>query len=62
MEIVNFVAIIDGEVAGNLTFPAEFKNIEKIIAIYTSEPKFVRTETPIPEGSTYDGNTFTPSA
>lgn len=60
MAIINFAIIIDGEVAGNLTCPATAPTADKLEAIYSSAPTFVRTENRIMEGSTYDGSTFTP--
>lgn len=62
MTLINFAIIIDGEVAGNVTYPSEAPNAEKMEAIYSSAPTFVRTEQRIDEGSTYDGSTFTPPA
>jgi hypothetical protein len=55
----NFALIIDGEVAGNYTVPV-FLGTEKIIAIFQSNPTIVETEDKIAEGSTWDGQTFTP--
>jgi hypothetical protein len=62
MTLINFAIIIDGEVAGNVTYPSEALNAEKMEAIYSSAPTFVRTEQRIDEGSTYDGSTFTAPA
>jgi hypothetical protein len=63
----NFVAIIDGEVAVNLGIPQMDDDthpmhlyFEKIIAALSSDPVVVATEEPIEEGSTWDGNSFTP--
>ena len=55
----NFVLIVDGEVAGNYTVPV-FLGTEKIIAIFQSNPTIVETEEKVTEGSTWDGQTFTP--
>jgi hypothetical protein len=62
MAIINFAIIIDGEVAGNVTYPADFPGASKLEAIYSSAPTFVRTEERIGEGSTWDGTTFAPPA
>jgi hypothetical protein len=62
----NFVAIIDGEVAVNLSIPQMDDEthpmhlyFEKIIAALGSDPVIVATEEPIEEGSTWDGQEFT---
>jgi len=55
----NFALIVDGEVAGNHTVPV-FLGTEKIIAIFQSNPTIVETEDKITEGSTWDGQSFTP--
>lgn len=60
MTIINFAIIIDGEVAGNVTYPSEAPNADKLEAIYLSAPTFVRTDSRMIEGSTYDGTGFTP--
>lgn len=62
MNIINFAIIIDGEVAGNVTCPAEVPMASKMEAIYSSAPTFVRTEQRIQEGSTWNGISFTPPA
>ena len=55
----NFVLIVDGEVAGNHTVPV-FPGTAKLIAIFQSNPTIVETQEKITEGSTWDGQTFTP--
>jgi hypothetical protein len=55
----NFALIVDGEVAGNYQIPV-FLGAEKMIAIFQSNPTIVETEEKIIEGSTWDGQTFTP--
>lgn len=55
----NFALIVDGEVAGNYTLPV-FPATEKLIAIFQSNPTIVETEEKITEGSTWDGQIFTP--
>lgn len=62
MAIINFAIIIDGEVAGNVTYPSTMAGADKFDAIYSSAPTFVKTENRIEEGSTWDGKTFTPPA
>lgn len=58
MNIINFAIIIDGEVAGNFSYPADASNADKFVAIYSSAPTFIRTEQPIQEGSVWDGTNF----
>lgn len=58
MEIINFAIIIDGEVAGNVTYPVNLPSASKLEAIYSSAPTFVRTDERIQEGSTWDGERF----
>lgn len=55
----NFALIVDGEVAGNHTVLV-FPGTAKLIAIFQSNPTIVETEEKITEGSTWDGQTFTP--
>lgn len=62
MAIINFAIIIDGEVAGNVTYPSEAPNADKLEAIYSSAPTFVRTDERMNEGLIYDGSTFTSPA
>lgn len=62
MAIINFAIIIDGEVAGNVTYPSEAPNADKLEAIYSSAPTFVRTDERMTEGLIYDGSTFTSPA
>jgi len=59
MAIINFAIIIDGEVAGNVTYPSEAPSADKLEAIYSSAPTFVRTDSRMAEGLIYDGSTFT---
>ena len=59
MNYINFAIIVDGEVAGNLTYPANLDSSTKIEAIYSSSPTFVRTEERIEEGLIWDGEGFT---
>jgi hypothetical protein len=59
----NFAIIVDGEVVGNQTYSDEIiekLNMERTIAIFSSDPKFVSTDLPIDIGSTWDGTSFTP--
>lgn len=62
MAIINFAIIIDGEVASNMTFPSEIPMAEKLEAIYSSAPIFVRTAERIEEGVLWDGERFTKPA
>ncbi len=55
----NFALIVDGEVAGNFTVPIMF-GTEKMIAIFQSNPIVIETQERIQEGSTWNGQTFTP--
>jgi hypothetical protein len=55
----NFALIVDGEVAGNYQIPV-ILGTEKMIAIFQSNPIIIETEDKIAEGSTWDGQTFTP--
>ncbi len=36
------------------------EELEKVIAIYSSDPRIIPTEEPVAEGSTWDGTSFTP--
>ncbi len=59
----HFIFVVDGEVAGELPVPKiQSDVIEKLIAILSSDPKIVVSETPVPEGYKYNGTTFSPSA
>jgi hypothetical protein len=58
MAIINFAIIIDGEVASNMTFPSEIPMAEKLEAIYSSAPIFIRTEERIEEGLLWNGEGF----
>jgi|688.fasta_scaffold787653_2 hypothetical protein len=58
MEIINFAIIIDGEVASNITFPSQLPMAEKLEAIYSSSPIFIRTEERIEEGLLWNGEGF----
>jgi hypothetical protein len=55
----NFALIVDGEVAGNYSIPI-IPQTEKAIAIFQSNPTIVETQEKIQEGSTWDGQAFTP--
>jgi hypothetical protein len=63
----NFALVIDGEVADNFSFPS-FPGgqipeiIEKLIAIFKSDPKVVKVLERIEPGSSWDGKKFTPPA
>ena len=57
--IKNFALIVDGEVAGNYAVPV-LLGTEKLIAIFQSNPTIVETQEKITEGSTWDGQNFTP--
>lgn len=63
----NFALVIDGEVADNFSFPS-FSNgelpfqIEKLIAIFKSNPTIVESLEFIEPGSTWDGSQFTAPA
>ena len=61
----NFALIIDGEVAGNFSFPSMDplpEGIEGLIAIFKSSPTIVKAFEFIEPGSTWDGSEFTPPA
>ena len=59
----HFIFVVDGEVAGELPVPnIQSEVIDKLIAILSSDPKIVVSATPVPEGYTYNGTTFTPPA
>jgi hypothetical protein len=65
--VPNFVLIVDGEVAGNyfIKTPENLDTgfnqaMEKMIAIFSSNPTIVKTEDKIEEGSTWDGQEFIP--
>lgn len=60
-----FILVVDGEVAGELPLTpilAEDGNlhpaIEKLVAILSSDPTIVVSDNPIPQGWTWDGETF----
>ena len=63
----NFALVINGEVADNFSFPA-FPDgqtpeiIEKLIAIFKSNPVVVESLEYVEPGSSWDGATFTPPA
>lgn len=63
----HYIFVIDGEVVGELPLfriPDKDGNIhpaiEKLEAILSSDPKIVVSDEPVEEGSTWDGNSFTP--
>ena len=51
-----FAIVVDGEVAGNYCFKEED---EKWVAIFSSNPTVVPVDSPIVEGSIWDGKGFT---
>jgi len=63
----HFIFVVDGEVAGEMPVPM-LRNeagdilpaVERLIAILGSDPKIVISDEPVPEGSTWDGTSFTP--
>jgi hypothetical protein len=63
----NFALVIDGEVADNFSFPS-FANgelpfqLEKLIAIFKSNPTIVEVLEFVEPGSSWDGKKFTPPA
>lgn len=63
----NFALVIDGEVADNFSFPAFPEGqvpeiIEKLIAIFKSDPKIVKALEWVEPGSSWDGSQFIPPA
>jgi hypothetical protein len=61
--MTHFILVVDGEVAGELPVPkVDFQSdaIDKLVAILSSDPKIILSEQPILEGSTWDGQEFTP--
>lgn len=50
-----FAIVVDGEVAGNYCFKEED---EKWVAIFSSNPTVVPVESPVIEGSIWDGEGF----
>jgi hypothetical protein len=61
--MTHFILVVDGEVAGELPMPkVNFQSdaIDKFVAILSSDPKIILSEQPILEGSTWDGQEFTP--
>jgi hypothetical protein len=59
----HFILVVDGEVAGELPVPrVDFQSdsIDKLIAILSSDPKVILSDEPVLEGSTWDGQEFTP--
>jgi hypothetical protein len=61
----NFALIIDGEVAGNFSFPSIVpmpEIISELIAIFKSSPTIVKAFEFIEPGSTWNGSEFTPPA
>lgn len=67
--IHHFILVVDGEVAGE--FPIQNRltedgnyipAIEKLIAILSSDPRIVVSDTAVQEGWTWDGESFSPPA
>jgi hypothetical protein len=61
--MTHFILVVDGEVAGQFPVPkVNFQSdaIDKLVAILSSDPKIVLSEEPVLEGSTWDGQEFTP--
>ena len=63
----HFIMVIDGEVAGTFPMPTlKLPNgdphpaVVKLDAILSSDPKFIISEEPVEDGSTWDGKKFTP--
>jgi hypothetical protein len=63
----NFVAIIENEVACNLAIPEPtdltipmHQYFEKVIAALSSNPTIIQSDEKILEGSTWDGQNFSP--
>lgn len=69
-----FALTVDNEVVRTIRLPEEqdidtegsktylVSDLEKEIAIYSSDPRVIPTETAVAEGSTWNGSTFTPPA
>lgn len=58
----NFVILIDDEVVGNYTISDEQLlqfNMDKTIAIFSSDPRFIPNDKIIAVGSTWNGKNFT---
>lgn len=61
--MTHFILVVDGEVVGELPIPKiDFQSdaIDKLVAILSSDPKIVPSNEPASEGSTWDGQNFTP--
>jgi hypothetical protein len=61
--MTHFILVVDGEVAGELPMPkVNFQSdaIDKLVAILSSDPKIILSEEPVLEGSTWDGQNFSP--
>lgn len=60
----NFVIIVDNEVVGNASYSTELEeqiDLSKIIAIYSSDPRFIpHHEGKVEEGYIWDGQNFNP--
>lgn len=59
----NFVFVVDGEAAANLSYPQEIIDkgmLDRPIAILSSNPIIIETSEPILEGSVWNGTDFTP--
>lgn len=59
----NFAIIVDGEVVGNETYSDEIIqkiDLSRILAILSSDPRFIPTDSRIEIGSIWDGQNFNP--
>lgn len=54
-----FAFVVDGEVAKVVIVPEHINGADKMIAIYSSDPKVIEVNELYPEGTLYDGKTFT---
>lgn len=54
-----FAVLVNNEVTTNVIYGDE-EIFEKYISIARSEPVFIEVPEPVEEGSTWDGNSFTP--
>lgn len=68
-----FAMIVENEVVQTISLPeiedilSEHENryvkdeLDKVIAIYSSDPRIIPTEAPVAEGSIWDGQDFIPA-
>jgi hypothetical protein len=61
----NFVLVVEGEVAGNFTLPDRSNapedvanSFEKMVAIFSSDPKIIVSDVPVEEGLLWNGEGF----